>query len=236
MTFQNRISFSLQVVSNQKVPWRPADPCLLLWSSLANHLRSPHRKQPLPWVWFLVAAEHFCSQLSSRHQERGCKSPPFHHNITLPCSGHCISAAVGVWYSLLVHDLTIYLFSNSTSSSWFDWMWWEEMQLMGICHVDTGIGHTQTFTGWLPVALPQPWYHPRHLSSNLIRLFGQKVCINKCPTPMAALFVNPLSLLKVLPFLPCLLGVTSVPFISQYSPSTRGEDNPPEPVVLYSLR
>lgn len=145
----------------------------------------------------------------------------------LPCFGHCVSAAVDVWYSLLVHDLIVHLFSNSnTSLSWFDWLWWEEMQLICICHVDMGIGHTSLY--WLPLVLPQSSYHPSHLSSNLTRLFGQEVCIGKCPTPMTALFVNPSSLLRV-PFLPCLLGVTSVP----YSPSTRGEDNPLNHCVVF---
>lgn len=226
MTFQNRISFSLQVVSNQKVPWRPADPCLLLWSSLANHLRSPHRKQPLPWVCFLVAAEHFCSQAlftAPRERLQVSPIPPQYHVALLWtlhfCSCGCVIFSPGPWPDYLsvfqLHQLVLVWLAVVGGDAADGYM-------------PCGHGHRpHTSLHWLPMALPQSCYHPLHLSSNLIRLFGQKVCISKCPTPMAALFVNPLSLLKVLPFLPCLLGVTSVPFISQYL-------QPEEKIILLS--
>lgn len=96
-------------------------------------------------------------------------------------------------------------------------------------YMPCGHGHRPHKPLLAPLGLTQSCYHPPHLSSNLTSLFGQEVCIGKYPTPMTALFVNPSSLLRV-PFLPCLLGVASVPFISEYSPSTRGEDNPPKPL------
>lgn len=67
-------------------------------------------------------------------------------------------------------------------------------------------------------------YHNHTIISSATFLRCQKNWTRgyKHPTPMIALFVNPSSPLRA-PFLPCLLGVKSVPFINQYSLSTREE-------------
>lgn len=169
--------------------------------------------RPSLGVCFLVAGELFCSQPSNGPQHRARTVLPTLpqyavHTFSKRYFCHCVCVILSSPWSVCPS-----VFSPNASSSCIQ-LRWEQSQQSDVSSVDTGTDHMGLH--WLPPALSQSCHHLRQLLAlNLTKSFWTGAFTGKCPTPVTALFVNTSSLLKV-PFLPCLLGVTSVSFINTH--------------------